>query len=257
MGGGNWTAVGEQAFGGYWAIVAIAGPALCAALLIYLVVRALLRHHRYRVVDVFGEADMQAVHRAVADAERRTVGEILPVIVERSDRHPAAAWLAALIFMVVGSTLLVAWLPWHQPALVLVAQLGMGAIGYLLAGWLPDFKRAFIFENRASEVAEEQAFQEFYGNGLHKTEAGTGVLVFVSLLEHRVIILADEGIDTMVDADFWANTDDLVLEGIRKGSLRDGLVAGIERGSEILAKHFPWTEGDRNEIPDRVIVRKE
>ena len=257
MDGANWTAAGEQALGGYWTIVAIAGPALCAALLVYLVVRALLRHHRYRVVDVFSEADRQAVHQALAEAERRTVSEILPVVLGRSDPHPAAAWLAALIFMVVGSTLLVAWLPWQQPAVLLLSQLGMGAVGYLLARWLPDFKRVFIFEDRATEVAGEQAFQEFYGNGLHKTEAATGVLLFVSLLEHRVVILADEGIDAKVDADFWADTDDLVLQSIRKGSLRDGLVTGIKRAGDLLSEHFPWKEGDRNEIPDRVVVRKE
>ena len=109
-------------------------------------------------------------------------------------------------------------------------------------------------------MAEEQAFQEFYANGLHKTEAATGVLLFVSVLEHRVIIMADEDPTTRfakVGAEFWANTDDAILDGIRHGSLRDGLVSGIERAGERLAEFFPWREGDRNEIPDRVIVRRE
>jgi putative membrane protein len=106
-------------------------------------------------------------------------------------------------------------------------------------------------------VAEEQAFQEFYAQRLHKTEAATGVLVFVSLLERRVVLLADEGIDAKLDAQFWADTDDAILDGIRRGSLRDGLVDGIARAGECLSLHFPWKEGDRNEIPDRVIVRRE
>ncbi len=83
------------------------------------------------------------------------------------------------------------------------------------------------------------------------------MLVFVSLLEHRVVLLADEGIDAKVDAAFWAETDDAILDGIRRGSLRDGLVAGIHRAGERLSELFPWKEGDRNEIPDRVIVRRE
>ena len=115
----------------------------------------------------------------------------------------------------------------------------------------------FIFEDRATAVAEEQAFQEFYANGLHKTEAATGVLLFVSLLEHRVVVLADEGIDATADAEFWADTDQRILDGIRRGSLRDGLIAGIERAGERLAEQFPWKEGDRNEIPDRLILRRE
>jgi putative membrane protein len=257
MGASTWTAAGDQAVGWLWPTLAIVGPALCAALLLFLVLRAVVRNPRYRVVGCFGDDDRRTVREAVADAERKTVGEILPVVVERSDPHPGASWMAALLFVVVGSTLLFIWLPWRHPALLLLSQLAMGLVGFALARWLPDFRRVFIFEDRATEVATEQAFQEFYANGLHKTEAATGVLVFVSLLERRVILLADEGIDTKVDAEFWADTDDLVLEGIRKGSLRDGLVAGIGRAGDLLAEQFPWREGDRNEIPNRVIVRAE
>jgi putative membrane protein len=253
-----WRAAGDQVGGGgFWSIVAVVGPALCAALLLFLIIRAVVRHGRYRVVGTFGEEDRRAVVEAVVEAERKTVGEILPVIVERSDPHPGAAWMAALCFVVVGSTLLVTWLPWQRPLLLLLAQLSMGALGFGLTKWLPDFKRVFVFEDRATEVAGEQAFQEFYANELHNTEAATGVLMFVSLFERRVIVLADKGIDSKVDADFWADTDNLVLDGIRNGSLRDGLVAGIRRSGELLVENFPWKEGDRNEIPDRVIVRRE
>jgi putative membrane protein len=148
-------------------------------------------------------------------------------------------------------------MPWQNPVAVLAAQLILGLAGFGLARWLPGFKRLFILEDRATAVAEEQAFQEFYANGLHRTEAATGVLLFVSLLEHRVVILADEGIDARVDAEFWADTDDAILDGIRTGSLRDGVVAGIRRAGDLLSKQFPWQHGDRNEIPDRLIVRRQ
>jgi putative membrane protein len=253
----SWTAAGEQSAGYAWQLLGIVGPAIVAGLIVFFVVRALFRHSQYNAVKSFSEADRAAVREAILDAERKTVGELLPVIVERSDPHPGADGMAALTFAVVGSSLLAPWLPWAHPIGVLLAQLAMGTLGFGLARALPDFKRVFIFEDRATAVAKEQAFQEFYGNGLHKTEAATGVLIFVSLLEHRVIILADEGIDSKVDADFWADTDDAILVGIRGRSLRRGLIRGIEKAGDCLAVHFPWTTGDRNEIPDRVIVRRE
>ena len=79
----------------------------------------------------------------------------------------------------------------------------------------------------------------------------------VSLLERRVVILADDGIDATVDAEFWADTDDAILDGIRRGSLRDGLIAGIRRAGDLLSARFPWRQGDRNEITDRLIVRRQ
>ena len=60
-----------------------------------------------------------------------------------------------------------------------------------------------------------------------------------------------------VDDNFWAETDGHILQGIDSGSLRDGLVAGIDHAGDCLAEFFPWVEGDRNEIPDRLIVRRE
>ena len=60
-----------------------------------------------------------------------------------------------------------------------------------------------------------------------------------------------------VAADQWERTDRALLDGIAGGSLREGIVAGIRSAADVLAEHFPWEEGDRNEIPDRVIVRRE
>ena len=253
----TWGGAGEQAASAVWQVIGIAGPAIFTTLLVFFILRAIIRQRRYRVVGAFDEEDRRAVHQAIAEAERKTVGEILPVVVERSDPHPGANWLAALCVLLVGSSLLAPWLPWDHPVYLLLSQFAMGAVGFGLARILPDFKRLFIFEDRATAVAMEQAFLEFYGNGLHKTEAATGVLIFVSLLEHRVILLSDEGIDSKVDAEFWADTDDVILEGIRRGALGEGLVAGIKRAGNCLATRFPWTEGDRNEIPDRVIIRRE
>lgn len=255
--GGTWSAAGHETQLTLLSLLGIAGPLAFAALLGWLLVRALLRGKRYRVVGAFGETDRAAVHAALAEAERKTVGEILPVVLERSDPHPGADWLAALAFLVAGSSLLGVWLPWSEPALVLAAQLGLAGAGFGLARALPDFKRFFVFEDRATEVAEEQAFQEFYRAGLHRTAGATGVLVFVSLLERRVVVLADEGIATAVDAGFWEDVDRDILDGIVAASLRQGLIAGIRRAGAALAERFPWREGDRNEVPDRIIVRRE
>ena len=85
----------------------------------------------------------------------------------------------------------------------------------------------------------------------------TGVLIFTSLLEHRVVVLGDRGIAEHLPEGFWADVREAILSGIRRGSLRDGLVEGVRLAGEALAEHAPWREGDRNEVPDRLIVRRE
>ncbi len=255
--GESWEGAGHSISWAWLEYVGAIGGLVLLAWFLLVMIKGILRRSRYRAVEVLSAADVAEIHEAIAAAERRTVGEILPVIVERSDRHPAASWLSALFFILLGSSLLASWLPWEQPVLLLASQSLLGALGYGLATLLPGYKRAFVRESRATEMAEEQAFQEFYRFGLHLTEARTGVLLFISLFEHRAIVLADEGIDAKVDADRWERTDRAILEGVAAGSLKDGVIGGIRSAAEVLEEHFPWEEGDRNEIPDRVIVRSE
>lgn len=232
------------------------GPYALGALLLFLVTRAIVRRHRYQALSVLGERDQAAVHAALVDAEQRTVGEIVPVVLERSDDHAGARWACALVTLLACSTLLEAHLSWTQPHWLLLEQFGFGALGYGLAWLLPDLQRVFVSEARASEAAEEQALQEFHRLELHRTEARTGVLLFVSLFERRVIVLGDEGVASKVNEGHWVETREHVLAGIRRGSLAHGLVEGIRASGKVLAEHHPWTHGDRNELPDRLVVRQ-
>jgi putative membrane protein len=253
----DWRPAGHAIEGELLAMLGRIGLWTCLVVYVLLLARALVRSSRYRAARALGPAALAAVHAELVAVERKTVGEIVPVVLERSDEHPGASWLAALSFLLLGSGLLAPILPWERPWLVLALQLGFLALGYATARLLPDFQRLFVSEARASEMAEEQALQEFHRHGLDRTEARTGVLLFVSLFERRAIVLGDEGIDAKVGEEHWKATSAAILAGIAAGSLRDGLVAGIRACGTVLAEHFPCKAGDRNEVPDRVIVRKE
>lgn len=247
---GSW----QEGAGRWLHLLGDVGPWVLAVLVVYVVARAVARGRRYRVADVLAGHRRDEVRAAIREAERRTVGEIVPVVVARSDPHPACAWRAGVAAAAAGSVLLLRQLPWDHPALLLLAQAALGTAGFLLARALPDLARLFLFETRASAVAEEQAAQEFFRHGLFRTEGRTGVLLFVSLFERRVVVLADEGIATRVDESVWEQVDDLVLDGIVAGDLPGGLRAALQRCGEILAEHAPLTTGDRNELPDRLII---
>jgi len=232
-------------------------PLVLLVLVALLVIRALVRHHRYQARGVLSEADLEALRAALAQAESRTTGELVPVIVERSDSHAEARWLAALGALLLGTALLARHLPWESPALLLMCQVGLGAAGWFAAFWLPDLQRLLISERRATHVAEEQAAQEFHRQGLHRTREGTGVLLFVSLLERRVIVLGDAGIHARVGDAHWTAATQAVLDGIHRGSLRDGLLAGLQCCGGVLAEHFPGRPDDRNELSDHLVVRRQ
>jgi putative membrane protein len=233
------------------------GPYVLLAITLFVIARAIVRRRRYRAVHVLNDDDQTVVRAAIADVESRTRGEIVPVVLERSDAHPESVWLCTLCALLVGSALLEKYLPWTAPHWLLASQILLGACGYALAELLPDVKRLFVFEARATEMAEEQALQEFHRLGVHKTRDATGVLIFVSLFERRVIVLGDSGIHAKVGDEHWLGVHRAILDGIAHGSLRDGLVAGIKACGDELVKHFPRGEAGANELEDHLIVRRE
>jgi putative membrane protein len=237
--------------------VGLIAPWVLAAAVVAMVVYGLATRARYRAVGVLKHNDLEQVRAELAKVEQGTTGEIVPVVLERSDPHPSADWLAALAMVLVGSALLAGILPWDRPLFVLLTQIALGAVGFALARALPGVKRLLVSDAQAAAAAEEQAFQEFYRNGLHKTQDATGVLIFVSLFEHRAIVLGDEGISRYVHADHWSSVDNAILAGIRDGSLRAGLIAGIHAAGKELQRLFPSIKDNQNELSDRLIVRRE
>lgn len=235
--------------------ISVGGPWALTALAAFLLLRAAVRARRYRAIAVLGSAARDTVRDAMREAEKHTRGEIVPVVLERSDDHPSAAWCCALASLLIGSALLERYLPWSVPEMLLLWQLGLGTVGYLLARLLPDLARLFVSESRATEMAEEQALQEFALQGLRETKGRTGVLILVSLFERRVVVLGDAGIHEKVGSARWQETRDLILDGVARGSLADGLVAGIQACGRVLAEHFPVEPGDISEVADHLIVR--
>ncbi len=219
--------------------------------------RALRENRRYRALTVLGEPERARVRAAIESAERATSGEIMVVVLERSDAHSSARGLAALSFALLCALVVAAWFV-LLPPLVLVGVLLLAfALGYALASVLPELARTFLSDSRATQCAAEQALVEFQSQGLSETRDRTGVLVFVSLLERRVIVLGDKGIHAEVGDAHWARTRDLVLDGVAHGRLCDGLVGAVEECGEVLARHFPAQPGDENELEDRLVVRRE
>lgn len=233
------------------------GPWVFAAAIAVVLAISLRRAHRYRL-DAVLKADAEPrVRQAIVAVEKTTSGEVVPVVLGRSDAHPVGEWRSACAFAVFGSILLEGQIPWHSPMLAVLFQIGLGVIGFGLARQFVGWKRLFVGEKRATELALEQAHLEFQRLELHRTDAHTGVLIFVSLFERRVIVLGDSGIHAKVGDEHWLKTRDAVLAGIDRDDLAAGLIDGVQKCGEVLSAHFPIAADDRNEILDRLVVRPE
>jgi putative membrane protein len=165
-------------------------------------------------------------------------------------------WHADLIGGLAGQFTAVAIAgAFHWPILSSMAALVVGAgfaAGVAGARLLPGLRRVFIGRQTAETEVYQRALQAFFENGLTETRDRTGVLIFVSLLERRVRVIADAGIDKRVPKGTWDQVVNLVLSGVRSDDLAGGLAAAVDRCGDILSEHFPKREFDYNELPDDV-----
>jgi putative membrane protein len=210
-------------------------------------------------VDRFLRAeDMAAIESAVCEAESACGGEIVPYVVDASDAYPGALWTAAALGAVaapLAAAGLVAWLdPWGLwPLWMTLPPLAGAGVGWLAARWIEPLRRALVPAPVAERRVAQRAAAAFLAEELFLTRDRTGILLFVSLFEHRVVVLADEGIDRRVPAGAWDEVVADTVAGLRAGRHGAALVAGVARLGELLAEHgVDRADDDRDELANRV-----
>lgn len=202
----------------------------------------------------FTDAEKERIRQAVAAAESKTAGEIVPMVVTAAARYTEIELMSLVAGLCAG--MVIEWL-WSDPWGSIYFQLWpvVGAtIGFLL-GRVPIVKRMLASRSRITAAVHTLGLASFTEQGLHYTKDHTGILILVSLLEHRVEVLADRGINMKVDQSIWDEIVRIITAGIKAGQACDGFCQAIARCGEILATHFPRQADDKDELSNRLVTK--
>jgi putative membrane protein len=208
----------------------------------------------------FSPADLEAVAGAIGAAERRTSGEIVVSLVASCDEYAHAPWkgaaLGALAGVLLAGTLWNWELTWQSPLLwiVLPAPLG-GLAGYFLAQFIEPLRRWLVTPRILARRTRERALAAFVKAEMFRTDRRTGILLFLALFEHRVEVVADEGINATVQQSEWNAIARDIAAGMRAGRPVPALLAAIQACGALLDRHrlHPVPQ-DRDELPNRVRI---
>jgi len=201
---------------------------------------------------LLNEVDRERVRAAVKAAEARTSGEFVTVIAQQSSDYGSmpVLWAALVALCLPAVVLLVA--PATDFELMYGAQVACFFALALLFN-LPALRFMLVPATLKRDTARQLAQKQFVQQGLHRTRGRTGVLLFVSVAERYVEIVADEGINNVVPPDTWNQIVRQFVQQVRDGKTADGFVGAIARCGDVLAEHFPVAAEDVNELPDRMI----
>lgn len=204
----------------------------------------------------FTGEEQERIQQAVVAAEKKTSGEIVPMVVSSSGRYAEVEFSGVIIGLVLGTLAALLWHdPWGSLHLYLFWPILGALVGFLLCR-IPGVKRRLLSEPRIAEAVHLRSLAAFTTHGLHYTKAHTGILLMVSLLEHRVVVLADKGINDKVATGTWDEVVQIVTAGLKSGDACAAFCRAIERCGQILAEYFPRSADDRDELANKLVTER-
>lgn len=201
----------------------------------------------------FTDEEKQKIETAVKNAEEKTSGEIVPMVVDSSYDYPRAEMMGSGTLSLAAG-LLASWafggesIWWFLPVFI-----GAYFVFQRLIRVRPNFKRKLIHPDELTAEVREKALVSFVEQGLHETRDKTGILILISLFERRVQVLADSGINAKVPEHTWEELVDMIIAGLKSDNACDAICRAVERCGELLAENFPRKDDDSDELPNLII----
>src|SRR5262245_7681 len=228
---------------------------------------AISRRVSAKRLDVaFAAEDHAAIQAAVRDVETQSPGEIVPYAVDRSDSYREAAWITATLGALLAGLI---------TAVAIGARVfgeGLGeaifwiagpptvgaAVGYLLGAVWPALRVRLVHADVVEHRVRQRAFAAFVEQEVFSTRARSGILLFLSLLERRVVVLTDAGINARVPQDEWDAIVAGIVTGMRQGRPGPALATAIRYcGTLLAAQGFTRRSDDTDELTDELRRRPE
>lgn len=195
--------------------------------------------------------DEARIDAAIADLERRSAAEVVVVIAQRAASYASypALW-AACCALLTGwvAALIDPALPVSHVVFVQGAALIVAAALFYLTPLGVNFVPSAVKHARAAMLAR----LEFANLVNDRTRQRNGVLLFVSLAEHYIEIIADDAVGAAIPPERWQQLVDQFRDKAKRGALGDSLVILISACAAVLEQHFPARPGQQNELPNQI-----
>ncbi|OLO10387.1 hypothetical protein BTW10_14805 [Chromohalobacter japonicus] len=201
---------------------------------------------------LLSDSEQQQVRDAITHIERDTDAELVTVLAPQADDYTyiPLLWAGILSLLIPGA---INYFPqWLGASELLIVQWACFAV-LAIVFRLPAVTTRLIPRRVRFWRAANLARRQFLEQNLHHTEAGTGMLIFVSEAERYVEILVDRGISSRLDDETWQGIVSTFTQQVKQGQTLQGFLSCIEACGEHLREHVPATH-ERNELPNRLVV---
>ncbi len=198
------------------------------------------------------DAEKVQLRDAIRQVEARTTGEIVTVIARASGDYFYYPTLWAALLAILSPLLPIGLAANIAPLGVIELQILVFALLALAFRW-PPIKLRLVPRAVKHRYCARRAREQFLAQNLHTTRERTGVLLYVSVAEHHVELLADAGIHARVPKGTWDEVVSKLGVCVKAGQVGEGFIEAVNAIGAQLATHFPVVGVNLNELPDHLI----
>ena len=225
---------------------------------------------------MLNQKDKDRISAAIVEAESKTSGEVFCVLARGVSRYREVPLLWATVAALMGPPVLVlaglhrlalasifsSWTDDSARAMEGLILRGLTTYGLVQAGLfacvaiivaLPPVRRVMTPGVLKRHRVRQAARQHFAATGMRLSDAEPHILIFASLADRQVELVAHENIHRAVGDGPWNAAIAAVVDGIKNRKAGDGFVKGVEICGAALAQHFPPDGPAKNHLPNTLL----
>lgn len=211
-------------------------------------------------MNLLAKDDAETIGAAITREEARTSGEIVAVLAHQSGSYRLLPlFLAAFIALLVPLVLLYlprftegAYFIWALDRIYFVQLIVFVLLSFLLS--MRPLRYWIVPRALKHSWAHAHALEQFAAQEMHTTQGRTGVMIFVSVVEHYAEVVADTAIYEKVPPETWEELVRSLTSKIQDKQPAEGFLAAIAASGDLLAKHFPPGVMNENELSNHLII---
>ena len=185
--------------------------------------------------------EMKKIGSAVKKAESKTSGEIATAMIKESYDYAIYELMFAVIIGFLYFVIMMFFVGnietflqekfWDYSVNYLIMFYGCSSfiiitIFYFI-GNISSIDRLIVPKKIRNQKVKERATRYFMESGVYNTKDRTGILIFISIMERRVELLADSGISEKIPKEKWQNIVDNIIKGIKQKDIVTHLTESI------------------------------